>query len=79
MSEQTPKKPLAVYGIIERKEGQKSIWVKVGAAFVNRDGSTSLLLDAFPIGTNRLQVREAREWERPAAAAEAGGPAEGRP
>jgi O-succinylbenzoate synthase len=71
MSEQNPgrKPPLAVYAIIERKEGQKSLWIKVGAAFVNRDGSTSLLLDAFPIGTNRLQVREAREWEKAAGGA----------
>ncbi len=71
------KKPLGVYAIIERKEGQKSIWVKIGAAFPNRDGSTSLLLDAFPIGTNRLQIREQREWEpRPASA---NGQAEERP
>jgi len=58
------RKMLGVYAIIERKEGQKAIWVRVGAAFPNRDGSTSLLLDAFPIGTNRLQVRELRDWER---------------
>lgn len=57
------RKMLGVYAIIERKEGQKAIWVKVGAAFQNRDGSQTLLLDAFPIGTNRLQVRELREWE----------------
>jgi hypothetical protein len=66
MSEQNPgRKPLAVYAIVDRKDGQKSFWIKVGAAFVNRDGSTSLLLDAFPIGTNRLQVREARDWDKP--------------
>jgi hypothetical protein len=40
----------------------------VGAAFTNRDGSITLYLDALPIGTNRLQVREQRAWEegRPA-------------
>jgi hypothetical protein len=33
-------------------------WVKLGVGFPNRDGSINLFLDAFPIGTNRLQVRE---------------------
>lgn len=64
------RKPLGVYAVVEKdgKDGQqRSFWVKVGAAFANRDGSTTLLLDAFPIGTNKLQVREPREWEpRPA-------------
>jgi len=61
------KKPLAVYAIIDRKD-KKNYWFKVGAAFTNRDGSITLYLDALPIGTNRLQVREQRAWEegRPA-------------
>lgn len=60
------KKPLAVYAINER--GGKSYWYKVGAAFTNRDGSLTLYLDAMPIGSNRLQVREPRVWDdsRPA-------------
>lgn len=33
-------------------------WVKVGVGWPNRDGSINLRMDAFPIGTNRLQVRE---------------------
>jgi hypothetical protein len=33
-------------------------WLKIGVGFPNRDGSINLILDAFPIGTNRLQVRE---------------------
>ena len=37
----------------------------------NRDGSTTLYLDAFPIGTNKLQVREERE--RTASAASGAG------
>jgi hypothetical protein len=64
MSEATSgRKPLGVYAVLERKEGQRPFWLKVGAAFVNRDGSFSVLLDAVPLGTNRLQVREMREWE----------------
>jgi len=71
------KKPLGVYAVIERKEGMKPWWMKVGVAFTNRDGSLTLALDAFPTGTNRLQVREQREWEgRPQGA---NGDAEARP
>jgi len=55
------KRPLAVYAITERKE--KNHWFRIGAAFPNRDGSITLYLDALPIGTNRLQVREQRNWE----------------
>ncbi len=66
-----PKK-LVVLAIVEqpdRADETKTYtrWVRVGRAFVNRDGSMNLLLDAFPIGTNKLQVRED---DRPAA----GGP-----
>lgn len=73
------RKMLGVYAIIERKDGQKAIWVKIGAAFQNRDGSQTLLLDAFPIGTNKLQVRELREWELRPQAARNGSGAEAHP
>ncbi len=74
MSEPTPgKKPLAVYAIIERKEGQKAFWMRIGTAFTNRDGSLSVLLDAYPAGAHRLQIREPREWDRPPLAAAGGG------
>lgn len=70
------KKPLAVYAVIDRKEaGKPTIWLRIGAAFPNRDGSLTLLLDAFPATTNRLQVREQRFPDeragRPAPAEEA--------
>ena len=55
------KRPLAVYSIVERKD--KNHWFRIGAAFPNRDGSITLYLDALPVGTNRLQVREQRAWE----------------
>ena len=42
----------------ESKDGEKRFWPKIGAAYTNRDGSITLVLDALPIGTNRLQVRE---------------------
>ena len=60
MSENGNGRRLAVYAIPESKEGERSYWPKIGAAFTNRDGSITLLLDALPLGTNRLQVREPR-------------------
>ncbi|HSN13702.1 MAG TPA: hypothetical protein VLT61_03665 [Anaeromyxobacteraceae bacterium] len=60
---------LAVYAIPEKRDGvEKPFWPRIGIAFWNRDGSINILLDALPIGTNRLQVREIREEQRPAAA-----------
>ncbi len=58
---------LAVYAIPEKREGEKSFWTKIGVAFTNRDGSINLLLDALPLGTNRLQIREMRDDARPSA------------
>jgi hypothetical protein len=55
------KKPLAVYAILDRNG--KSFWMKVGAAFANRDGSININLDAVPVGSYRLQVREQRIWD----------------
>jgi hypothetical protein len=55
------RKQLSVFAITERKDpSKKPFWIKVGAAFQNGDGSITLLMDAFPTGTNKLQVREAR-------------------
>ncbi len=51
---------LEVVAIPETKDGEKVRWTRIGVAFTNRDGSINLLLDAFPIGTRRLQVREPR-------------------
>ena len=33
-------------------------WLKVGVGWPNRDGSINLYMDAFPVGTNKLQIRE---------------------
>jgi hypothetical protein len=65
-------KRLAVYAIPESKDGAKSFWPKIGVAFTNRDGSIAILLDALPLGTNRLQVRELRDEARAGAAAARG-------
>jgi hypothetical protein len=46
-----------VYTITERNG--KNYWVRIGAAFVNRDGSETLLLDALPVN-GRMQIRTGR-------------------
>lgn len=48
-----------VYSIIER-EHDHNIWVKIGAAWINRDGSLNIRLDALPL-SDRLQIRDAEE------------------
>ena len=44
-----------VYTIIERN--QRKIWVRIGAAFSNRDGSVNVILDAMPTN-GRLHIRD---------------------
>mgnify|MGYP007070994041 CR=1 FL=1 len=53
----TRPQPRSVYTVIERDGGQRSIWVRVGAAWNNRDGSTTLRLDALPVN-GVLQIRD---------------------
>jgi len=57
---------LAVYAVgdfTDKTGAQRSRWTRIGVAFQNRDGSITLRLHAFPIGTDKLQVREARDEE----------------
>lgn len=57
MEEQT-KNMKTVFTVVERGQG-KSIWVRIGVGFVNKDGSWNLHLDAVPTN-GKLQVRD---WE----------------
>ena len=59
---------LGVYAIPESTDGERKFWPKIGIAFTNRDGSVSIILEALPLGTNKLQVRDlpARDDRRPA-------------
>ncbi len=59
-------KRLVVYAVPDSKDGERTYWPKIGIAFTNRDGSIAILLDALPLGTNRLQVRELRDDGRAA-------------
>ena len=45
-----------VYTIIDRP-GDRAIWLRVGTAWVNRDGSYNIKLDALPMN-GTLQVRD---------------------
>lgn len=67
---------LAVYAIADGKglDG-KARWTRIGRAFENHDGSINLLLNALPLGTDRCQIREEREEDRPAVAASPAAPA----
>ncbi|MBI2390812.1 MAG: hypothetical protein HYV09_14575 [Deltaproteobacteria bacterium] len=52
------RKTKAVYTVVE-KQGSKSIWVRIGWAHENQDGSFNLSLDALPVN-GKLQMRD---WE----------------
>lgn len=46
----------AVYCVAERGKGRR-LWLRIGTAFPNRDGSLTIRLDAVPL-SGQLQVRE---------------------
>ena len=53
----------AVYTIADRGNGRKH-WVRVGVAFVNRDGSLNVRLDAVPVN-GQLHIRDASPRDAP--------------
>lgn len=46
---------LKVVSPVEGRNG-KTFWIRVGSAFINRDGSTNVYLDAYPT-SGKLQIR----------------------
>lgn len=50
-----PNKMKVVYTITDR--GDKSWWTKIGVAYVNRDGSLNIKLEAMPVNGS-LHVRD---------------------
>jgi hypothetical protein len=48
----------AVYTIVEGEKLDRPMFRRVGTAFVNRDASLNILLDALPV-SGRLHVRDA--------------------
>ena len=51
--------PKDVFNIIEEKDG-KARWVRIGSAFVNKDGSINALLETYPTA-GKIQIRERRK------------------
>ena len=43
-----------VFTIVERNG--KNFWVRIGTAFINKDGSETVYLDALPVN-GRMQIR----------------------
>lgn len=50
-----------IWMITER--GEKSHWTRIGSGHVNRDGSISLVFEAFPVGNAKIQVRDFKPRE----------------
>ena len=47
-----------VFTITETKDdSKKNFWTNVGVAFVNKDGSINVILNAFPV-SGKLQIRD---------------------
>ena len=59
--------PKYVYTI--KNQGEDNYWVKIGRAFVNKDGSLNVYLDALPL-TGQLNIRDPKPKERSTAQVE---------
>ena len=53
--------PKDAFQITEGKDG-KSYWTKVGMAFVNKDGSINVFLDAFPPKAKKEASGKVETW-----------------
>jgi hypothetical protein len=55
-----------VFAVPEREENssEKGRWTKVGIAFVNRDASINVILDAVPLN-GRIQIRDRKVFPKP--------------
>lgn len=51
-----------VYTIVERARDKRKFWLRIGAAFTNRDGSLNVHLDAVPTN-GTLHIREWRPFD----------------
>ena len=50
----------AVYTIVSRGEGKQDFWLQIGVAFVNKDGSYNVKLDALPVNGS-MHIRDVSE------------------
>ena len=59
---------LTCFTVRKRGEGKKDFWVAIGSAWINKDGSFTLRLDALPLdGEIVVRPRKEREGEAPQA------------
>ena len=67
----------AVYTIVDGQKGDRKYWLRIGIAFMNRDQSLNVKLDAMPVnGTLHIREETPREDARARPAAVASAPAE---
>ena len=64
LSNRERRRVLKVYTIVEKPGSDKGIWLEIGIATENRDGSLSTKLDALPVnGTLHIREYEQRKSE----------------
>jgi hypothetical protein len=53
---------MEILGVVNRGEGKKAFWTKIGVGFRNRDGSIRLIFNYFPadLSSTTIQLREPR-------------------
>lgn len=56
-------KKRSIYTVVQR--AGRTLWIRVGIGFVNRDDSINLYLDALPV-SGQLQVRQYRRRDEAA-------------
>lgn len=57
-------KKLAVYTIVASgTEDAKDFWQRIGSAFLNKDGSINVVLNALPVN-GKLHIREQKQEDQ---------------
>jgi len=53
---------MEILGVVNRGEGKRSFWTRIGTAFANRDGSFNLRFSYLPadMANTTIQLREPR-------------------
>jgi len=60
MSDTRPGVRFDVFTVQDRGRGKPAFWLRIGSAFLNKDKSLSVVLDALPMD-GRLQIRRPKE------------------
>lgn len=66
MASKTKKPIKAVFTVIEGHNLDRPIFRRIGTAFINRDDSLNVILDALPV-SGRLHIRDAEVRKKGAA------------